>query len=121
MTDQEQAFKYYPDIYSLEPLKEIEPGWWKLKWKPLWRKTFSLYFSSKYSRRYGFGLRFYFGGAHNGWGRGFDQVWFDLNLLIWELNGWVRWNYIVMAEGPSDMGSVKWPLSLHTTTKDEKW
>jgi hypothetical protein len=106
--DQAAAFKYYPDIYSLKPDYETEQGWWKLKWRPLWKKTFRISLGSW--QHYGLGFRFCFSGAHNGWGRSFDQCWFDFHFLVWELRGWVRWNYIVMAEGPSDMGSVKWPI-----------
>lgn len=96
----------YEDIYSLVPDYEIEPGWWKLKWKPLWRKTFSIYISRGY-RCTGFGARWYERGAHNGWGRSYNAYQFEFLLFTWTLNFWIKWNYCVMAEGPSDQSPLR--------------
>lgn len=112
----------YDDIYALKPkreeLKRGGPGWWSLTWRPLWRKTYSVYWS-KYHR--GFGFRWYECGAHNGWGRYYDGFTIELFTPVGMLAGWIKWNYMVMAEGPSDVPDNKRrPLTLPTVAAKER-
>lgn len=107
----------YPEIYAMTPMFEKEPGWWKLKWKPIWRETISAYVRRSYSHRgrwwhtVGFGISYRLDGAHNGWGRSYDSFSVDVRFLHWTFSAWIKWNYIVMAEGPSDGGEMV-PLTL---------
>lgn len=105
--------KYYLDIYALKPVKEVEPGWWKLRWRPLWKKTFSLY-SLSWERGLGFLLHWgRSNGAHNGWNRSWDAVDFRLLTPFGAWNGWIKYNYIVHKDGPSDVPDAdKAPLEI---------
>lgn len=100
----------YDVIYMLKPIKETEPGWWKLKWKPIFKQTYSIYFSSHYNS-WGFGIDAYEAGAHNGWNRSYDNFIFRIRFWNYSINFWVKWNFIVHEDGPSDMNEKR-PLTI---------
>lgn len=102
----------YEVIYKLKPIKEIEPGWWKLKWRPIFGIDGTWYFWS--------GGRFdpwrwrvctWRDVYENGWNRGYKHFYFDVTLAGHTFDFWVQWDFIVHADGPSDV-SVKRPLDL---------
>lgn len=103
----------YSDIYSLRPLRE-DPrggtGWYKLQWRPIWRKTVSVYLDP-YCRQNGIGLTWWRSDAANGWNRSFNCLHVRLVFLIWNIDGWIKWDYIVHKDGPSD-SRVQRPLDL---------
>lgn len=105
----------YEDIYELKPVYETDPGWWKLRWRPLWRKTFSVWFS-RYST--GLGFRWYRDDARNGWGRSFKRLSFDVLTPFGSINFWIKWNYVVHRDGPSD-ASPRQPLVLPDAGRTE--
>lgn len=100
----------YPDIYALRPDYEIERGWWKLKWRPLWKKTFSFYLVK--GRSDVIAIRCGRNDARNGWGRYYKRFDFALIIFGFEPTFWVKWDYRVMADGPSD-GGESVPLNLN--------
>jgi hypothetical protein len=105
----------YDVIYKLRPVRECEPGWWKLRWRPIWRGTFSAYWSAHYPKSlktrcglcgvamFGLGFRGRRQDAENGWGRYYKRLDLEIFLLWWTMNLWVRWDFRVMREGPLDM------------------
>lgn len=105
----------YEWLYKLDVICEDKdsPGWYKLGWKPIKNGTYNIYVTNTCrSWHYKFlGIRFAFGGAHNGWGRSWDDFAIDLGFIFFDVHFWVRWNFLVMAEGPGD-GSDKKPLDL---------
>jgi hypothetical protein len=100
----------YDVIYLLKPEKEVEPGWWKLKWKPIFRQTYSFYCMKVWGS---YGLAFYTWTSHaqNGWHRSFKHRHFELQILNYRFSFWVRWRFIVHQDGPSD-ATIKRPLDL---------
>lgn len=112
-------YEYYPDIYALTPDYEYEPGWWKLKWKPLWRKTYSVWSRKNYTccgplwRSMALGFRTHEASAHNGWNRSYQSQTLEVFLLFWTVTFWIKWNYRVHKDGPSDVPHDKqYPLVL---------
>jgi hypothetical protein len=104
----------YEDIYALTPIREVQPDWWKLAWRPLWRKTFSTYWSG-WSR--GVGIYAYWERTRNGWGRSYSRLDFVISTPFGRLNMWLKWNYVVHKDGPFDVAeSERRPLSLPNTT-----
>ena len=79
---------------ELKPIKEVEPGWWKLKWKPVKNGTYNIFLSGgkSYNAKQ-FGIRFWRGGAHNGWGRDYDGFAIEIGFW-WTLNIWINFNFV---------------------------
>lgn len=100
----------YDAIYMLKPVREVDTGWWKLRWRPIWRKTISAYWLLD-RRAFGLGFRAYPSGAHNGWGRSYSGATAVLFLGPLSFNFWVCWNFVVHKDGPLDMKQPK-PLNI---------
>ena len=101
----------YDVIYLLKPIKEVEPGWWKLRWRPIWRHTFSIYTSKNFDW-FTWGFRCVRCDAQNGWNRSYNHFVFDMDFgKLGGLNFWIRWNFIVHQDGPGDVSNPK-PLNL---------
>lgn len=75
---------------ELEPIKEVEAGWWKLKWKPVKNGTYNIFISNHTKM---FGIRFWSDSVHNGWGRSYDGFSVEIGFW-WTLNFWVSYNFI---------------------------
>lgn len=105
----------YEFIYKLKPVREYEPGWWKLAWKPIKMGTWNLYIHKLYSRSMmacrALGFHMCWGGTFNGWGRSWHRLDIRLSIWFWEINFWVIWKIHVMAEGPMDQNPPR-PLDL---------
>lgn len=101
----------YDVLYMLEPVEEVSPGWWRLRWRPLWRYTYSAYVIKNLRGSWGLGARSYRGDADNGWGRYWKGVTVEVWLLRWTWHAWVRWKFIVMEEGPFDTKERR-PLAI---------
>ena len=103
----------YEFIYKLKPIKEVEPGWWKLRWKPIKNGTYNIFITKEmisYSHHF-IGIRFYEVNAHNGWHRSWDGRAFEIGLLFFTIHMWIIWNIVVHEDGPSDVRERK-PLNL---------
>lgn len=101
----------YHEIYKMkvayEDLKRGGKGWYKLKWKPIWFGTYYLWISKPY-KTYRLGFEFHTAySAHNGWGRSYDRIDITISLIFYSLSFWIKYNYIVMASGPSDVKEPK--------------
>lgn len=94
----------YDVLYMLRPVREVEPGWWKLRWRPIWRHTFSIYRSRT---RWFFGVWAYRTDANNGWHRSYKHltVRFGVPLITFEV--WFRWDFVVHKDGPSDVRNAR--------------
>jgi len=108
----------YSWIYKLKPVKEVEPGWWKLRWRPVKNTikndggTWNVYFETGVCggpwRWWGMlGIQMWKNGAHNGWHRSYDRFDVRIGLLFLVINFWVKWNIIVHKDGPSDVAPEK--------------
>lgn len=110
-------------IYELKPIYEIEPGWYKLRWRPIKNGTWNIWFedtwhSWDYKR---IGITFRKGGAHSGWGRDWDDFKIDLHFGWFNINLWIIWNIQVMAQGPMDVSEEdKKPLDLSGVIKNDR-
>ncbi len=111
----------YEYIYKLKPVEEIEPGWYKLRWRPIKHKgfnntgTWNLYMYRTFMsfRKNMFRFSCYDSGAHNGWGRSYDGFVVEVTLIWFVIGFWIRWNIKCMAEGPQDIAEEdKKPLDL---------
>ena len=103
----------YEWIYKLRPVREVEPGWWKLRWRPLKNGTWNLYTTKGYPEYRPVGVMIEKGGAYNGWGRRWSQANLRIGLWLLEINLWIRWGITVMEEGPQDVAEEdKRPLSI---------
>lgn len=105
------VFYHLPVAY--EDLKRGGPGWYKLSWRPIFKETYSVYVEKTVRpwSCYFIGLRFYWNHAHNGWGRSWDGFCAELGLAAITIHVWMRWNFLCMAEGPSDEKPPR-PLDL---------
>lgn len=124
----------YEEIYKMKPLyedlKRGGKGWWKLKWKPIWFGTIYIYNSWTFSKlgkvwwqkqpAY-LGLDIHTGyGAMNGWNRSYDRVDISIGLIITTIRFWIKYNYIVHKDGPSDVGRENFkPLVFDTPDQKE--
>jgi len=89
----------YGFIYKLKPHNEVEPGWWKLKWKPIFKHTWNVFvYRGKL-----FGFRTYRIDANNGWHRSYKHLFVELDVLFKKITFWVKWDIVVHEDGPSDM------------------
>jgi hypothetical protein len=91
---------YYPEIYAMEPHREVEPGWWSLKWKPIRKGTFHFYC---FTWEKNLGLYIRFNRIQNGWGRSYKRLDFNLGLGFRTYNAWIKYDYLVHKDGPSDV------------------
>ena len=104
----------YDWIYKLKPVKEVEPGWWKLRWRPIKNRidvphnggTWNIYREQHgwvHKWWHMWGIQMWKTGVHNGWHRGWDR--FDMRLGFGPIviNFWIKWNIIVHEDGPSDL------------------
>lgn len=106
-------------FHKLTPVKEVEPGWFKLKWKPIKNGTYNLYLTDTAWKRKGFrywklkslGVRFFEHGMHNGWGRAADGFHIEIGLFFCVINFWILYNIVCMREGASDVSERK-PLDF---------
>jgi hypothetical protein len=100
----------YDWIYKLPIGKEVEPGWYKLKWRPIRRGTWNMWINTnkvyRWNWNFAMGLDIWRGGAHNGWGRSYDRLDVILHCGYWNINSWIHWNVIVHKDGPQD-GATK--------------
>lgn len=117
----------YDWLYKLEVGKEIEPGWYKLKWRPIKNSaagdggTWNLWFERQKVERFlssgwwgastFLGFKIYKGGAHNGWGRSWERLDIEIGLLLFTINFWIKWNIHCHKDGPSDTAPMK-PLNI---------
>lgn len=119
----------YDAIYEMKVGKEIEKGWYKLKWQPIWRGTYSFYISTPWWSSYGsfwhnlgtwfkntsfgFGIWGYRSDATNGWGRSYKHGHIYIRLICITINFWIAWRFHVMGIGPQDVAEKdKKPLDL---------
>ncbi len=104
----------YDVIYMLKPKYEDKirggEGWWKLQWKPIWKETYSAYLSKGYNS-WRLGLFYYNSDARNGWHRSYKHRTFEIYFFKWSFSCWIRYDFMVHKDGPSDMGVSK-PLVL---------
>jgi hypothetical protein len=78
-------------IDKLKPIKEIEPNWFKLKWKPIKNGTYNFYILKYPDNK----IRFRIYTEHvNGWGRSWDGFVIELFILGYFISFWVHYNYI---------------------------
>ena len=100
-------------VYELKPVREIEPGWYKLKWKPLKNGTWNVWTSKNFSICRRLGIEWGDHGAHNGWGRSYKGLWLRLSFIWINVEFYILWDIQVMAEGPGDGGKENMrPLDL---------
>ena len=92
--------------------KEVEKGWFKLKWRPIFKGTYNFYigkpwrfgtklcsFWSKISKsRFGIGFHWFRADAHNGHGRAYEKWHFGVQFLYWTIDLWIAWKFIVMED-----------------------
>ena len=101
----------YEVIYKLKPVSEVEPDWWRLRWRPIWKHTFSIYILKSFGRNFGF--RTYSCDANNGWNRSYRHQFLEIEGFGYRITTWIRWRFIVHKDGPSDVAdSDKRPLDL---------
>lgn len=98
-------YRAFYDWFALAtPIRQVEPDWYLLKWEPVKGATYGLYLIRE-SRHAPPLLRAYECGAHNGWGRGYEQAVIEVSLPFGRmLCFWIRWRIIVHKDGPMD-----WP------------
>jgi len=111
--------KYLEWYYKLKPIKEVEPDWYKLKWKPIKYGTYNIWFYSafkSYLPTYLIGLRFWTSGYNRGWGKQWKGISVEFGLLFFEIHFWIRWNIIMHKDGPFDC-EEKRPLDLSGVKK----
>ena len=109
----------YEYVYALTPVREVEPNWWKLRWRPIRHRgidregTWSIHTSRRYRNYRPIGLRISKSGAHNGWGRSWDSWEIEISLWWVTVTAWVKYNIIVHKDGPLDVSDEKRrPLNL---------
>jgi len=103
-------------FHLLTPIKEVETGWFKLKWKPIKNGTWNFYLRDEVWRYRTFrtwflGIKIYTNKTDNGWGRGYDSISVDLGLIFFTASFWINYNLICMAEGAMDEAERK-PLDF---------
>jgi len=98
----------YDVIYKLDPVAEVEPGWWRLRWRPIWRHTFSAYRCQWLKL---IGVEWWRSDARNGWNRSYKHFGIRIGVGFLVFEGWVKWNFVVHQDGPSDV-SIRRPLEL---------
>ena len=115
----------YDEIYKLKPLYEDlnrgGDGWYRLQWKPIWFGTFFIYPDwsfGKLGKHFWhrnpsmLGIDFWTGAhAHNGWNRSYDRVDISIGIIFVTIRFWIKYNYLVHKDGPSDVSDKK-PLDL---------
>ena len=89
-------------FHKLKPLKEIEPGWWSLEWRPIKNGTWNLYTSRGHKGWRKFSIEKHDSSVHNGWGRSWDGFAIRICLYFLEINFWVHYNFICMKDGACD-------------------
>ena len=111
MIDSYDVFYMLPIAY--EDTKRGGAGWYKLSWRPIWKQTYSLYVNETWKSWHShmLGFRWYRCDAHNGWGRSFNHLFIEMGLAAITITFWIRWNFMCMAEGPSDCKERR-PLDL---------
>ena len=87
-------------FHELTPIKEFEPGWFKLRWKPIKNGTWNIAFRRSRNERYYF--RVGKCGSHNGWGRSWDGWDIDISLFGFYFLFWIHYNHECLREGPFD-------------------
>lgn len=90
-------------IYKLKPIRQIEPHWYHLRWKPIKNGTWNAYFSKTFDGFRCLSFTCSMDGVHNGWGRGWDDWGCTVNLWWIRFDFWIRWNIHVMDKGPQDV------------------
>ncbi len=100
-------------FHKLKPVKEFEPNWWTLKWKPIKNGTWNLYTSKGYIGYRRFGLKIEESNAHNGWGRSWDGFSIRLYLYWIEIDFWLHYNFMCMTDGPADVKCGRQPLNFN--------
>jgi len=91
-------------FHRLKPVKEFEPGWWKLKWRPIKNGTWNFHWykilpSSKFCE---FKLLIDWNGCHNGWGRGYDGFSVEFIFIRWGFKFWLHYNHYCQEGAPLD-------------------
>jgi len=119
----------YEEIYKMKPISEDKEGWCKLMWKPIWFGTFFIYHEWSFGvmgKRIWhrnpclLGFTFYTGnGAHNGWHRSYDMLDISIGLIFVTIRFWIKYNYIVHKDGPSDVSDKK-PLIIKKEEQNGK-
>ena len=106
----------YEWVYKLKPIKEVEPGWWKLRWRPIKGGTWNAYSIKHFTRRYWqTGLLITRDGVRNGWGRFWESMEIIMALGFIKIHAWIRWNIVVQEHGPDDVAEKdKRPLDVPT-------
>lgn len=100
-------------FHLLTPVKEIEPGWYKLKWRPIKNGTYNLFITDtrrSWNTKF-LGVMYHNTSAHNGWGRDYDAFSITIGLIFFTITFWLHYNISCMAEGAKD-GSQKIPLDF---------
>lgn len=101
----------YDVIYLLKPdyedTKRGGKDWWKLTWRPIWRHTFSVYTSQWWGSGWSFGISYNNTDADNGWNRYYKHRSIRINLYRLDIHAWIRWDFIVHKDGPSDAGEKR--------------
>ncbi len=82
--DEDLVFK------NLKRGKEVEPGWFRLRWKLIKNGTYNIYITN---HDHHFGISFWLDSAHNGWGRSYKGFSIEIGLW-WTLNIWVKWDFV---------------------------
>ena len=108
----------YGFLYDMKPVKEVEPGWFKLRWKPIKHTyphggTWNLYTSRLFRGHHAIGIICRRSGEHNGWGRSWED--FSITVTLWStlIEFWIRWRFHIMEEGPSDVAKgTRRPLNV---------
>jgi hypothetical protein len=117
----------YEYIYMLKPVKEVSPGWWKLRWKPIKHRgydnkegTWNFYVSKLYKWHRSIGFTIRSSGEHNGWGRSYDAIGVEIALWFFRIDFWVKYNIIVCKDGPQDVAEEdKKPIEVPKKDNDE--
>ncbi len=99
-------------FHKLKPVKEIEPGWYILKWKPIKNGTWNLYTSKGYKGYRKVGILMEETGSHNGWGRSWDGFSIYLYLYWVSFTFWLHYNFMCMKDGPTDSPEQKLDFNL---------
>ncbi len=96
-------------FHKLTPQKEVEPNWFKLKWKPIRNGTWNIYTFKSTVWKIRFSIRD--SSAHNGWGRSWDGFAINIQLGKYEIEFWIHYNLICHRDGAFD-ANPQIPLSF---------
>lgn len=101
-------------LYKLTPVREVEPGWYKLRWRSIRNGTWNFHASRGWSHNWSVGVKITRDGAHNGWGRSWESLSIQISLgRLAVLEAWIHWRIVVMGKGPLDVAEDKrQPLDL---------